>query len=95
MPKGATLEEMLELYEERPRKLSTEQVGYEAAPEGSALRCSACRRFYLRAIDNFGTCEILRSDVTDEEGVRPDFRCRFWTCDGTVYPLYEDEEVRE
>jgi hypothetical protein len=87
-----TLDEYREIVADRPEKFSAEEVGYEEAPEGSALRCAACLHYFRRAIDGFTTCEIFRSEETDTEGVKPDWRCRFYTVDGQVFPLLEEKD---
>lgn len=84
----ATKDDYLKLLDDRPVKFDAQQVGYEAAPEGSQMRCAACRHYYHRAIDGFAVCEVFRSDETDQEGVKPDWRCMFWNVDGSL-PLYD------
>lgn len=79
------------LMKDRPDKFTPEDVDYRPAPEGSAIRCSACFHMYLRVIDNHSVCELIRSDQIDEEGIKPDYRCDFYTCDGDVTPLYEEK----
>ena len=86
----ATLQQVADILDDRPKKLDAEQVGYEAAPEGSEFRCASCLRYYRRAVDNFATCEIFRDEETDENGVNPAYRCRFWTSDGDQHPLLEN-----
>ena len=75
----------------RPKKFTPEQVGYEEADEDSPYRCSSCIHFFRRNYDGLATCEIMRSEETDKDGVRPDYRCRFWTVTGDEFPLLEDE----
>jgi hypothetical protein len=87
-----SLDEYLDLLDDRPRKFTAKEVGYQAAPEGSVLRCATCLHFFHRAIDNFSVCEIFRSEETDRNGVKPHWRCGFWTLDGSVHPLLEKEE---
>lgn len=87
-----SLEQYDQLVADRPIKYSPEEVGYQAAPEGSAIRCAGCFHFYQRATDHFGVCEIMRSEETDTEGVRPDWRCQFQTVDGEVHPLLEEDQ---
>jgi hypothetical protein len=80
-----------ELVEDRPRKFTPEEVGYGKAPEGSAIRCASCIHFFRRTIDGLSTCEIMRSTLTDAEGVMPDWRCAFQTTDGDVFPLLDED----
>jgi hypothetical protein len=87
-----TLDEYHELIADRVVKVTPEEVGYEAAPEGSALRCAGCLNYYRRSIDNFAVCQIMRSEETDVRGVHPDWRCQFFTVDDDVFPLYEEGE---
>jgi hypothetical protein len=89
--KLATLEDYQELMEDRPRKFSPEEVAYEEAPKGSAIICAACIMYYRRAIDGLATCEIMRSEETDTEGVHPNWRCRFQSLDGDQFPLLEND----
>ena len=86
-----TLEDYREILDDRPVKFTAEEVGYQPAPEGSAMRCASCLHFYRRAIDGFSVCEIFRDEQTDRDGVLPDWRCRFWTVDSEVHPLLEAE----
>ena len=85
-----SIEKYAALVADRPDKFTPEEVGYQASPAGSAIRCSTCIHYYHRAIDGLATCEIMRSDETDEEGVRPDWRCQFQTFDGDTHPLLEE-----
>jgi hypothetical protein len=87
-----TVEEVEAVLADRPYKLSAKDVGYQVAPEGSAMRCAACHHLYRRATDGFGVCELFRDDATDAEGIDPGFRCYFWSADGTVRPLIEEEQ---
>lgn len=89
--KMVSLEQVEDLIAERPRKFSAEDVRYEKAPEGSAIRCASCLKYFKRAVDNFGTCEIFRDEEADRDGVLPDWRCAFWSADGNVYPLVEEK----
>lgn len=86
----ATREDIDSLLDERPRKLSPEEVDYKAAPEGSVIRCASCINLYQRAIDAHRVCQIVRSDEIDKEGIDPSFRCDWWTQDNFVYPLTEE-----
>ncbi len=96
MTKLATPADYQNILDDRPEKFDEEQVGYGPAPEGSAMRCAACLHYFRRAIDGFAVCEIFRSEKADAEGVLPDWRCVFYTINGTVHPLYpEDEEDDE
>lgn len=80
-----------DLLKDRPVKFTPEEVGYTDAGD-SAMRCSTCRHYYLRQIDQFAVCEILRSDEIDDEGINPGWRCRFWTIDGERLPLLEGSD---
>ena len=87
----ADLAEYRKLLEDRPEKFKADDVEYEPAPAGSVLRCASCIHFFARRVDNFTTCEIFRDPETDANGVRPDFRCKFYTSDGDVHPLLMEE----
>jgi hypothetical protein len=80
---------------DRPEKLDAEQVEYGPAPEGSVMRCASCQHLFTRRIDGFNVCEIFRDDESDRIGVRPDWRCKFWTVDGMVFPLLEEPPSTE
>ena len=85
-----TLAEYETIVADRPRKATAEEVEYRVAEAGSPYRCSGCHHYYRRATDGFAVCEIFRSEETDEMGVKPDWRCRFQTVDGDVFPLLEE-----
>lgn len=85
-----TIEKVEDVLEDRPYKLSAKDVGYQAAPEGSAMRCGSCHHMYRRTTDGFSVCEIFRDIETDANGIDPAFRCLFWSADGTVRPLTEE-----
>jgi hypothetical protein len=87
-----SLKQYLDIIEERPYKFNAEQVEYGPAPEGSVMRCNSCIHYFRRSIDGFATCEIFRDAEVDANGVRPDFRCAFWTVDAAVHPLIEEPE---
>lgn len=89
-----TREEIDALMQERVRKLTPEEVNYQPAPEGSAMRCASCFHMYLRAIDAHSICELIRSEEIDNEGIKPNWRCLFWTVDSDVTPL-APEEINE
>ena len=89
-----TIDKYFEIMLDRPKKLSEEDVEYGPAPKGSAMRCSACLNYYRRATDNHAVCQIMRP-ASDDEEVFPDWRCRFWTITGDVFPLLEEEKTPE
>jgi len=91
----AELNDYIKILEDRPKKMNAEEVEYEPAVEGSFFRCASCLHYFGRRIDGFTTCEIFRDEQTDREGVRPDFRCKFWTSDGTVHPFLGEETATE
>jgi hypothetical protein len=90
-----SLTQYFEIIDDRPKKFTAKQVGYKPAPEGSAMRCAACIHFFVRAIDHFSVCEIFRSEETDANGVKPHWRCAFYTLDGDVHPLIEAPDEKE
>jgi len=83
------------LIAERPRKFTPNEVGYRKAPRGSEQRCENCGHFYVRKVDGFTTCEIMRSAETDEKGVDPKYLCNWWTRDGEDHPLAGKENADE
>lgn len=82
-----TREEVNALMDDRPEKFSPEEVNYQEAPQGSAMRCAACFHMYRRATDNHTVCELIRSEEIDEEGINPAWRCTWFSADGDVAPL--------
>jgi hypothetical protein len=83
-----SLQKYRELIEERPRKFDAEEVNYTKDAEGKKQICFHCIHFFRRAIDDYGVCEIFRSEETDEEGVKPDAVCDLFTKNGESFPLY-------
>jgi hypothetical protein len=88
--KLVSLENVRDILHDRPEKFTAEEVGYRAAPAGSAMRCGSCHHMFRRATDSFAVCEIFRDEETDALGIDPAFRCMFWSADGTVRPLAEE-----
>jgi hypothetical protein len=81
---------------DRPAKLTEEDVGYGPAPEGSAMVCASCANYFQRVRNaRDTTCQIMRSERTDKEGVFPDWRCGFYTETGDTFPLLEGETEEE
>jgi hypothetical protein len=76
------------LMQSRPVKFDAEEVSYREA-EGEE-KCQNCQHFFERVIDKFHTCEIFRDEETDKNGVSPNFRCDFFTSNGTDFPLLEE-----
>ncbi|SRR5229473_784690 len=89
-----TIEERNALYAERPRKFTAQDVGYEPSQPYGIFRCSSCLSFYVRLVDLKATCDIFRSPETDEKGVDPGYRCRFWTTDGETFPMLKEEKEK-
>lgn len=85
----ATVAEYNKLIEDRPDKFDAEDVGYREA-EGRE-RCGRCIHLFIRKLDNFGVCEIFRSDETDDDGIDPDHVCDFFTRDGSNFPLLKEK----
>jgi hypothetical protein len=81
-----TQKEYEELVADRPKKFSPDDVNYREA-DGNQKRCGKCIHFYVRLADRLTTCEIMRSDETDENGVDPEFVCDFFTKDGEEFPM--------
>lgn len=74
------------LIENRPLKLSEEEVNYREA-EGEE-KCKACSHFFTREVDKFHTCEIFRPEP--ERSVETNHVCDFFTNDGDKFPLLEE-----
>lgn len=86
-----TLERYFEIMLDRPVKLSEEDTEYGPAPEGSAMTCANCLNYYLRARDRHSVCQVMRP-TNEDDGVFPDWRCRFYTTTGDVFPFAEEEK---
>jgi hypothetical protein len=71
------------LMADRPEKFDPEDVNYREAD--SRQRCWNCLHFYMRRIDEFGVCEIMRPQ--DDGSVEPDYVCDYFTKDGETFPL--------
>ena len=76
----------LRILEDRPFKLSAEEVEY--SPSKGKERCSACVHFYVRKVDEHTVCEIFRPE--NDENVAPNYKCRFWNDDNENYPLLDE-----
>lgn len=87
MSKLVTFDEYKDLLEDRPTKFKVEQVEYQKASKDEP-HCQDCAHFFVRRIDGFSVCEILRTD--DDRGIFPNYRCRFQTDNGEDYPLLEE-----
>lgn len=79
------LSEYKDLLDDRPVKLSPEDVEYREAEELSR-RCARCIHFYERKTDVYGVCEIMRPE--SDKAVDPDYVCQFFTNDGEKFPMY-------
>lgn len=78
----------MELYEtiisDRPEKLDGEEVDYRDS-DNDKQQCRKCLHFFIRKIDDYGVCELVRLD--DDEPIDPDYVCHYFTRNGTVFPL--------
>jgi hypothetical protein len=86
----ATMKEYEAMVSDRPEKFDAEEVNYRDS-EKTNQKCGRCLHLFERKLDGLKTCEIFRSDVTDEEGVDEDYTCDFFTRNGTDFPLYEGD----
>jgi hypothetical protein len=84
-----SLEDLHDLMADGPLRFKPEEVVYEEAPEGSAIRCAACLHYFHRAIDGLGMCEVV--EEPGDEGILAGWRCQFQTLDDDVFPLMEEE----
>lgn len=86
------------LIENRPFKLSAEEVNYRDATKHTKYsflqtddpRCANCIHFYTREIDQHHTCELFRPE--DDESVGEEYVCDFFSVDGKEFPLYIEPE---
>lgn len=85
----ATLEQYHDLMEDRPRKFTPEQAGYETKPVDKHV-CRACVHFFRSEAAKRTTCEIMRPE-NDSENVMPHGWCRFWTGDYKTFPLLHED----
>jgi hypothetical protein len=77
--------EYLELLDDRPKKFTAEEVGFnEEAPEGEPP-CASCVHYYTNLIGEFAVCEILR--LNPEAYIPPFANCKFWNMDRKDFPL--------
>jgi hypothetical protein len=74
------------LIENRPFKLSAEEVNYQ---QSDSVKCAECIHFYTREIDKYHTCEIYRPE--EDASVDPDGVCDFFSEDGIKFPLLDPE----
>jgi len=74
------------LIENRPLKLSEEEVSFRA-PHDVEEKCSGCIHFFKRALDGFTTCEIFRP--ANDSSVDPAGVCDFFSVDGETFPLLD------
>jgi hypothetical protein len=89
----ATKRDYIKMMSTSPERFEPDEVNYQEAPDGSAIRCCSCIRYLHRAIDGYGICEVVDVPEGDEAvGIRPDYRCSFQSVDGTSFPLLEAEE---
>lgn len=79
------------LLQDRPFKFAAEDVNYTDSTD--EYHCKGCVHFYTRKIDGWSVCEILRDVQSDddEKPIDPEWRCDFWTSNGTAFP-YLDEK---
>jgi hypothetical protein len=79
-----SLREYREMLDDRPKKLSPEEVNYREAE--NLRRCGKCLHFFERKIDGYGVCELVR--LKDEEPIEANYTCDLMTVDGEKFPLY-------
>jgi hypothetical protein len=72
------------LLEDRPDKFGPDEVGYMEESESPEVCCS-CIHFFTNPTRMTNVCEVLR--LEDDSNIPPLARCRFWTTDGSHYPL--------
>jgi hypothetical protein len=85
-----SFEEYEKLVENRPEKLTAEQVNYRKA-EDPGQECEHCLHFYKQvAGEQRTTCEILR--LEPEASIDPEWVCDFMTRDGSEYPYRKDSK---
>jgi hypothetical protein len=84
-----SLKEYRAILEERPRKFSAKEVGFE--PVTREYPCGGCLHYYRGVQAEVSVCEIFRPKGPDET-VPPEGSCRFWTIDGKTFPRLQSEE---
>jgi hypothetical protein len=88
MPIGGnvlTRNEYLNLINNRPPKARPEEVDYRKG-QGDEV-CSGCVHFYVRQVDHFATCELIRDLQIDRVGIQPQFTCDWMSPDGESFPF--------
>jgi len=76
------------MIENRPFKFNSEESEY--APSKGKERCDSCLHYFVRKLDEFVVCEVVRPTEDGEESIIPNYKCKFFTPDGENYPLLED-----
>lgn len=84
----ASFELYKRILENRPLKLTPEEAEYGPG-EGQEV-CKNCMHFFIRKVDGFTVCEVVRPEDEETEAIQPNYKCRFMTDDGENYPLLED-----
>ena len=83
----ATKAQYESLLEDRPFKFEPEEVGYMERSDDAHCCCS-CIHWFNNPARATNVCEILR--LPDDGNIPAQARCRWWTPDGTWYPLVEE-----
>jgi len=81
----ASLEDYEHLLEDRPRKFSPAEVGFQKDKTG-LYPCLSCVHFYIGMAMEHNVCEIMRPE---DEQIPWDFTCQFHTMDGKTFPKME------
>lgn len=76
------------LIDNRPFKLAPEEADY--GPAKGEDQCQYCIHFFVRKVDGFTVCEIVRPDEDNVEAIIPNYKCMFFTHDGEEYPFLEE-----
>ena len=85
----ASMIEYEELMDLRPPKLNQNSSSYHLAV-GDEYRCDECAHFFIRHLDGYAVCEIVRP--VPEEQIMPEWTCMFYTPDGSEFPMFKGKK---
>ena len=74
-----------EIVDDRPVKLTADEVAFSPTSDNPAQTCGSCFRLYTSPIARRSVCEIYAPD-TEDRHVPPEATCAFWTADGLSHP---------
>jgi hypothetical protein len=85
-----TKTDYFELYSERPRKFTAEEVEFMPEAEDDRL-CSACINWFYSPSLVTSVCQILR--LENDGNIPATASCKFWTKDNENFPHLEESDA--